>query len=47
MLINEISKPYFNNDFFHLSLLNEGKILSGGRREQVTGISIITMVREI
>ena len=24
MLINEISKPYFNNDFFHLSLLNEG-----------------------
>ena len=25
VLINEISKPYFNNDFFHLSLLNEGK----------------------
>ena len=24
VLINEISKPYFNNDFFHLSLLNEG-----------------------
>ncbi|MFR7807923.1 MAG: hypothetical protein ACLU4N_00715 [Butyricimonas faecihominis] len=25
VLINEISKPYFNNDFFHLSLLNEGE----------------------
>ena len=47
VLINEISKPYFNNDFFHLSLLNEGKDITGGRRERDTGISIITMAREI
>ncbi|MFR4037534.1 MAG: hypothetical protein ACLTZT_06945 [Butyricimonas faecalis] len=47
MLINEVSKPYFNNDFFHLSLLNEGKILSGGRRERDTDISIITMAKGI
>ncbi len=25
VLFNEISKPYFNNEFFHLSLLNDGK----------------------
>lgn len=25
VLINEISKPYFNNDFFDVSLLNEGE----------------------
>jgi len=25
VLINEVSKPYFNNDFFNLSFLNEGK----------------------
>lgn len=25
VLINEVDKPYFNNDFFHLSLLNDGK----------------------
>ena len=25
VLINEISKPYFNNEFYNLSILNEGK----------------------
>lgn len=25
VLFNEVSKPYFNNEFFHLSLLNDGK----------------------
>lgn len=48
VLINEISKPYFNNDFFHLSLLNEGEdIIWWSERTGHRGISIITMAREI
>lgn len=47
VLINETDKPYFNDDFYHISFLNDGEISYGGPSVRDTDTSIIMTEREI